>query len=1697
MADAALLEKKKNVRRGHKGSATKLIGRINTALAASPADEDKLRQLKLSLTDKLQVLKILDDDIVEATPEDELAREIEQADEAREEIHLALTKLERALRPFAPAPPTVVPRTVADPVAAIAPTPAPTSLAVKLPKLTLQPFNGEITHWTSFWDSFKASVHDNTTLSPVDKFNYLRGLLQRSALEAISGLALTDANYPEAVSILERRFGNKQQIISKHMDTLIHVEAVTSPHNVKGLRRLYDLIESNVRSLKSLGVDSASYGTLLASVLITKIPPELQLILSRESGGDEWKLDSLLTNLEKELQVRERMTAVQRPDMRMVKPHKEPPSAHNLLAGNSSKFTCSYCQRDHPSNTCGEITNPHVRKQHLQKTGRCFVCLRRGHVSRECTSTRKCGKCNGRHHISICSKGQDSQPPGGQTNHPLEPGSSTDGNNQPSLSDPQAGLNVKAPPFRARKPQNTSLWVNSSTTTLLQTAQTRAFNLNTQHPSIPVRIVFDNGSQQSYITESIAQELSLPTLGRQSLTVMTFGATDSRSQLCERVKLGLELKDGQTTQISLYTTPLICQPLTYQPISLCQDKFEHIMDLELADTSETNSHYLDVDILIGSDQYWNFITGEVRRGSFGPVAVNTKFGWVLSGPTTTDDNCQISASLLTRSLITNNPSDLQYLDDNLQRFWDLESLGILPRSITHPSVQEQFDDTICFVNGRYQVRLPWKESHPPLNDHHSLCLSRLEKLMKRLYQEPIILHEYDAVIKEQIRQGIVEAVGNSPEEHCNGVHFLPHHAIVRQDKDTTKIRIVYDASARSGGPSLNDCLNSGPKYDQKILDLLLRFRIHKVAVTADIEKAFLMVAVAEEDRDVLRFLWYDDVFSEQPEIIQLRFARVVFGVTSSPFLLNATVRHHLEQYKDTYPELVEKLIKATYVDDIVTGANSEEAAYQLFNQAKEILREGGFNLRKFNSNSTLLQTIIGVPTPASNSLEEESYSHTVCNSREHLGEKKILGVRWDLSTDNFIVSLEEVLHSVSQLRPTKRRIVSLVGKIYDPLGILSPLVILFKIFLQQLCAAKLDWDEELAGQTLEKWTHLCTLLRESKPLSIPRCYFYDVDMQAVEHHLCGFCDASFKAYAAVVYLLIETPSQRYVRILASKTRVTPLKSQTIPRLELLSALLLARLISTITTALESELCLSDSFCFSDSMVAVYWIKGTEKVWKPFVQNRVSEIRSLLPPSQWSHCSGHDNPADLPSRGQTSERLLNSRLWMNGPEWLQTATLASHVETQMPEECRPELRMNQSLTTHGMLSTTMTGGIGALMEIKNFSSFDRLISVTTRVLAVCRLFRSTIQSKVTTDDQDDRTKAESLWIIDSQLVLVKEKAFSIWKGQFNLFQDEKRIWRCGGRIQNADLTYSTKHPILIARSHYLATLLVWRAHERVFHGGVKSTLTELRSQFWIICGRSLVKQLIGKCVICRRFEGKPYNAPIPPPLPPFRVQEAPPFSSSGVDFAGPLYIKHENELSTDSTTSKVWIALFTCCITRAVHLELVHDQSVPSFIRCLKRFCARRGTPSRIVSDNAKTFKATSKALYSLTKHDEVQQFSTTVGIKWIFNLPKAPWWGGMFERLVKSTKRCLRKILGQSKLTYEELATVLAEVEGVLNSRPLTYVSSDDIEEPLTPSHLLTGRRITSLPDHLSHAEEEESESNSDVLTRRMKHLNRLLEHFW
>ena len=304
--------------------------------------------------------------------------------------------------------------------------------------------------------------------------------------------------------------------------------------------------------------------------------------------------------------------------------------------------------------------------------------------------------------------------------------------------------------------------------------------------------------------------------------------------------------------------------------------------------------------------------------------------------------------------------------------------------------------------------------------------------------------------------------------------------------------------------------------------------------------------------------------------------------------------------------------------------------------------------------------------------------------------------------------------------------------------------------------------------------------------------------------------------------------------------------------------------------------------------------------------------------------------------------------------------------------------------------------------------------------------------------------------------------------------------------------SAKYPIILPREHRLTELIVWDVHERVHHSKVKSTLEELRFRFWETKGRQFVKKVIGKCFICRKLEGKPYSSRPMAPLPDSRVNAAPPFSKVGVDFAGPLYCKgHKGSMI------KTYIALFTCCLTRAIHLELINELTTLSFLNCFKRFTSRRGTPSLVVSDNAKTFKAASRFFKKCGRDTGVNNFMNERKIDWRFNLAKTPWAGGMFERMIQSVKRCLRKVLGNSKLTQDELYSTLTEIEATINSRPLTY--QYELGEALTPSHLLYGRRLSpfSLNVEANDISDTESEISHDSVTKRFLYLQRKLNSFW
>ena len=481
---------------------------------------------------------------------------------------------------------------------------------------------------------------------------------------------------------------------------------------------------------------------------------------------------------------------------------------------------------------------------------------------------------------------------------------------------------------------------------------------------------------------------------------------------------------------------------------------------------------------------------------------------------------------------------------------------------------------------------------------------------------------------------------------------MPHHAVIRQNRETTKLRIVYDGSAKSPGQehSLNDCLPTGPNYISQLVDVLARFRWNPIAISADIEKAFLMISIQESHRDMLRFLWLKDPFVFNSEVLHLRFCRLVFGLRPSPSMLGATLTHHLDSYKERYPEVVELIKNSLYVDDLLAGAGNVQEGFDMYQQSKELMAKGGFNLRKWNSNSaSLLQLIdnkekamVQPKTEESNPpIEEEDESFTKSTiGPNQVSDKlvKTLGVCWNTESDEMSFDFKELIEYANTLRVTKRSLLKLSAKVFDPLGLLSPFTITMKCEFQSLCLEKFDWDVELQGNRQRLWKNFVSSLTQLNNVRVPR--YFNSSMSPTNIQIHAFSDASKKAYAAAVYLRSEYEDGHVeVKLLSSKTRVAPIKQQTIPRLELLGATISARLVSNLLKSLPCEI--KPTF-WVDSTTVLYWIKQ-EKPWKQYVQNRVQEIRQSVPEAAWNYCPGTQNPADLPSRGLSGKELVESSL----------------------------------------------------------------------------------------------------------------------------------------------------------------------------------------------------------------------------------------------------------------------------------------------------------------------------------------------------------------------------------------------------------------------------------------------------------------------
>ena len=1278
---AESLAKKKKVRGGHKGYTTKILTKVKELVDSKEEkpNELKLKEYDIVLKEKLSAISKLDDEILELIEDTNIDVEIEEAEKFKEKIYEAIVSVENALKKSEKV------SNQQENVVKVQKSEDSSVLQgnnIKLPKLVIKRFSGRPCDWQPFWDSYENSVHSNKQLANVDKFCYLRSLIEGPPYSTIAGLALTDSNYEVAVKLLKERFGNRQLIINSHMDALLNVSGVTSSSNIKNVRTLYDTVEQHCRGLDALGVSSDSYGALLIPMLLRKIPEDMRLLVSRKVDGKEGlSLNFLLETFKREIEARERCAAS---DSHRESEQKTAHRANVLnrgaiskgsLASSSALFSadktdkrrpanCIFCRGNHSFSECKIVTNLDDRKNALKKQGRCFRCTLKGHLSRQCDKLIKCHHCSGNHHLAVCEQRFRKLTLNVSGNSPKETVmSNKEAAETPAETENSDGNSVKV----------TTAHVNSglgTTQVFLQTAVTRVSKTGLiDGQNVLARIIFDTASQRSYVSSKITNKLNLNKIKTERVKISTFGEKTEEIKDCDLVELFvINPYTNFKLKMNVLSVSKICNKLQAQDLQYARERYSHLADIKFADECPPDAE-IEVDILVGGDYLWQFMLDERKRGEGGtvsPVAVLTKIGWVLSGPMEVENHPKKFSSVnsvSTHILRTQTEvTEEALLSKQLERFWELDAVGIKEKDSTH----EAFLKNLEFKDGRYSVNLPFKEHHDMLPDNYETALVRLNSNLKRLRSQPEVLKQYDEVINDQLKAGIVERVEPAEISEVGKTHYIPHHAVIRKNALSTKLRVVFDASSRpdKNSPSLNDCLKVGPPLTPTIFEILIRFRENKIGLVSDIEKAFLNISVDPEDRNCLRFLWVDSVDKENPELVVLRQARVMFGVNSSPFLLNGTLHHHIRRNELNDEEFREKLLRSFYVDDLTSGSTDVNSAFLLYQKAKQCLASGGFHLRKWISNSKELMELIHADTMKDENQEPKvnhndflqeglSYAKLTVGGLEELSdhdEHKVLGLNWNITHDTFIFKLFLLSEFAKELKPTKRNILRVKAKLFDLMGILSPFIVLMKILFQEICLGRYGWDTLLPPHLEQLWRKWLTDLEKVRVIIVPRCIYHGISEQIVSYSLHTYGDASLKAYCAAIYIVIQTAISSYVHLLSSKTRVAPLKKQTIPRLELLSALIAARLFTSVKEALEPSITFEASYFWLDSITALYWIKSKGEM-KQFVQNRVDEILDLTGREQWFHCKGTENPADLGTRGILPSQLEENSLWFQGPSWL--------------------------------------------------------------------------------------------------------------------------------------------------------------------------------------------------------------------------------------------------------------------------------------------------------------------------------------------------------------------------------------------------------------------------------------------------------------
>ncbi|CAB4027066.1 Gypsy retrotransposon integrase 1 [Paramuricea clavata] len=1107
----------------------------------------------------------------------------------------------------------------------------------------------------------------------------------------------------------------------------------------------------------------------------------------------------------------------------------------------------------------------------------------------------------------------------------------------------------------------------------------------------------------------------------------------------------------------------------------------HLKDVEIAEFVNE-----PIRLIIGNDNPSLQISLEDKEGIGNqPSARKYRLGWCIFGP--------VSCKEKKLNKMLTHVNDNYFVDveeanwnedtvkEGLIKMWDIEryetdNKDFEPKLTPNEVRADQiWAETAKLVEGHKQHGLLWKKGEPKLENNFDVTLRRLFSLENYLKAKPNVKKEYEKMMNDTIEAKYWERVNLSFEKARmeTDVNYIAHFPVLREDKTTTKVRVVFDAKAKFRGKAINDGLLQGRKNMCDVVTVLANFRLKKITVAGDVKLMFLQVMLRPEDRKYVRMIWRPKN-DQQPQIYES--TRHTFGLRSSPFVCIEVTKDAARKHIDKYPIAAKAMLESTIVDDVLTSVEDEKTALELIEHLKEIYDTVGMKIRKFASNSKLIMDTLDDDQKAPNvELTDKSLFET------SLPVIKVLGLIYLAEKDIFTFRFE----CKDQEKYTKAQMLSVIASLYDPLSFLAPFTIRSRILFQKIWSYEVDWKDEIPIPLRADWMNWIRQTKDLDNFQIKRCLdMPEIKCKAKSKQIHVFVDASAVAYACALYMRVEYENSVYTNLIFCKAKVVPVKQKpSIPRAELEAAKIGVKWGNIFASWYEIET--ENVYYWGDSKIVLWWLHR-ENFPDIYVENRAFYILQKSKCSQWRYVNTSLNPADLPTKGISVKKLSQSALWKEGPNFLKqdVSTWESFTKdtrevileesqkenenvimlTCQHQEVMPIFQRPRNKFASFQKMTRIAGYV--FRFIKNIKEKKKLVKIV-KIKYGKYSWNTSIQITIPALTSEELRKAKERLLIEDQeetllqlkKALIQPKKYTFDSNILRLSPaiDGKGIIRMFGRLQTTKfLSEEVRCPIILGKDSSLAKGIVYDLHIQNLHSNSYQALyNDLKRKYSVMQGLSLCKRMMKKCNYCKKKNAltSPRRMGLLPesrvPNPNSRLT---PFANVGIDHMG---IIHVNNGEKDE---KRYLLVFVCMMTRAVHIEVTVDKSTKSTVLAFTRFQARFGTPKLVNTDNAGNFLEMSKQLEEL-KRELVEN-----EIEWIFNPPKAAWFGGHFEIFISLIKKAIFKSIPDINicLNDEELLTLMAEIQRIINTRPLQYVSADGNESILTPAHFMIGSEITS-----------------------------------